>query len=1501
MKLRRSSLLSSSLLLRSIIALGAWASTGQLHAADIYWDSDGATAGGSSGTTATGNWGTSAFWSTDSTGASPTTATWAGTDTAVFSAGTDVTGASTVTINANTAAAGLKFEEGNITFVSATSAKSLTLSSNLDLTLGSRGVVFGTTTAATTVNLLLGSNSLTLNTGNLDLYGTNTMAGATLKSGNITIGNASAFGTTGTVTLGDTAASSSPRFRMRTLSLSRPFVLQSGTGFTLSAALDNVGFNSPTITGGVTSTGTGTTNLTISSIISNGSGSSTTFTASGSAINHTGTLSLRNSGTNNVAGNAPTGTINITAPIGSNVAAVSISNDAAGTSPAATTDVGTQLVAFGSTSNAYTGATTINANATLRLSVNDVIPDGGGKGGVVVNGRLDLFQSDTTKSETINGLSGSGVITRSSTGTTTLTVGSNGATSTFSGVIQNGAGTVAITKTGSGTLTLTGNNTQTGTTSIRAGTLLAGSNNALGAGSVSLGFSTPATLLTNGAFTIPNAIQVSANPSSGTHTLGGNTDNSSTFSGAILLAGNATISQAATTDGNALNLTGGIGANNPGTQTLTFAGPGDINVSTTPITNGTIGVVAVKVTGGKTTFATANTYTGNTSVEAGELVLQNATSLANVSTVEITSGATLKLDFVGTDTIARLTFNGIQQAAGTWGAPGSGAANEDARITGTGLLLVEPTDFIWTNTSGDEKWSTAANWDVNLAPTTGVTLQFPAAVDTDLINDLASGSSFSSLLFVSGAPAYTIDGTNSLNLTTGITNSSTEQQTLGFPIVLASTGAFPINVGSQGVVLNGDLSGTVGLSKLGTSTLKLTGTNTYSGNTTIFSGDIWATGASSLPSGTTVAFANTSGTATLDITGLTQTLAGLTFATQTTGSNAVSIVGDSSTSLTVSPASITFAPAAAAAANTLNFSAATLGSFTYNNSTGTFAVQNGGSTNTGSQTVTLSGTSNSITAANLNIGNLGGGDSAGGNVSTLNLGESNTLNATTFNIGASSSRASGVVKFANGLTNPTLTLKGVTGGSSTANLNIGGYDNFGTNAYSATFDATNPGGTGPGTLDAQLGTVQIGRIFPTSASTARASVNTSTLKTGNGTLSASSISLGNIGSRTTNTGTYRFGVTASYELNGGTANIGTLTLATSSYADPLLTGSNTLSAIATLNAGATLNATTIQRGSIATPSSGSLTATSQINWNEGTIGNIPTGDLSISGSTIVLGTTATHTFNISSGRTATVSSVISTLSGETPLTKTGEGTLILSAANTYVGDTIVTHGVLETTTPFLDDASNVEISTGGQLKLNFSGTDIIDTLSFNGVPQPSGTTYGATGSGAAVIDDTRFSGTGKIQVGVISDPFVAWIGGFGLAIGDQDKSDDPDADGRNNLLEFALNGNPAIGGTNTRERTAISNLSGSDYLTLTLPVRVGATFSGPGDLVSAPIDKIIYTVQGSTDLTDFTSNGVMEVTPTLSSGMPTADTGWEYRTFRLTTPLTGNPKGFLRINAVAAP
>ena len=118
-------------------------------------------------------------------------------------------------------------------------------------------------------------------------------------------------------------------------------------------------------------------------------------------------------------------------------------------------------------SGVYSGNTTLAAG-TLKLGAVDVIPNGPGFGDLSVAGTLDL----NAFSETVNGLSGSGIVDNQAAGTATLTVGDNDQSSTFSGVLKNTTGTLALTKMGAGSLTLSGINTYNGPTTLSAGELV---------------------------------------------------------------------------------------------------------------------------------------------------------------------------------------------------------------------------------------------------------------------------------------------------------------------------------------------------------------------------------------------------------------------------------------------------------------------------------------------------------------------------------------------------------------------------------------------------------------------------------------------------------------------------------------------------------------------------------------------------------------------------------------------------------------------------------------------------------------------------------------------------------------------------------------------------------------------------------------------------------------------------------------------------------------------
>ncbi|MFK7910616.1 MAG: autotransporter-associated beta strand repeat-containing protein [Akkermansiaceae bacterium] len=98
-----------------------------------------------------------------------------------------------------------------------------------------------------------------------------------------------------------------------------------------------------------------------------------------------------------------------------------------------------------------------------------------------------------------------------------------------------------------------------------------------------------------------------------------------------------------------------------------------------------------KAGAGTLTLTRNNSYIGNTTIDAGTLSIQNA-YLADAADIYMNSAAIFDLDYSGTDTVNSLFIDGASQAAGTWGAVGSGATNESALFTGNGLL--EVTTFV---------------------------------------------------------------------------------------------------------------------------------------------------------------------------------------------------------------------------------------------------------------------------------------------------------------------------------------------------------------------------------------------------------------------------------------------------------------------------------------------------------------------------------------------------------------------------------------------------------------------------------------------------------------------------------------------------------------------------------------------------------------------------------------------------------------------------------------
>ena len=196
------------------------------------------------------------------------------------------------------------------------------------------------------------------------------------------------------------------------------------------------------------------------------------------------------------------------------------------------------------------------------------------------------------------------------------------------------------------------------------------------------------------------------------------------------------------------------------------------------------------------------------------------------------------------------------------------------------------------------------------------------------------------------------------------------------------------------------------------------------------------------------------------------------------------------------------------------------------------------------------------------------------------------------------------------------------------------------------------------------------------------------------------------------------------------------------------------------------------------------------------------------------------------------------------------------------------------------------------------------------VTTPGNLTFTATGQATYPVSGVgtfSFSPDGRSLIwtaGPVTDPFAAWIDSFPTLTDPlkKTKTADADGDGVVNLIEFALNGDPSNPANSGKSRGLVSEISGSRYFSLTLPVRAGAVFSGPGDLVSGPVSSLIYRIQGSFNLTDFTTADLVEVIPALDAGLPAlSSNAWRYRTFRLTNPVTTDYRGFIRVGIQAAP
>lgn len=440
----------------------------------------------------------------------------------------------------------------------------------------------------------------------------------------------------------------------------------------------------------------------------------------------------------------------------------------AGTSGITFTNNGTTLPTVNQNS-----ANTVNFDAPISLGANLTF-GGSGAGGVKLNGivsgagkliksssyRMDLLGANTYSGGTLisagsvvlgstsNSLLGTGTVTLNS-GTSLSLNGNNNLTNTFdcnSATVSNGnsfpanlngpvsltgtnsidlsttgsmsiggniGGTGGFTKLGAGdsghVLAITGANTFAGPVAINAGYLSIASYNSVSGGTANSNLGAPTTApngtisfgatstggsltYTGNGETTDRVIKLAGTTGGATITQGGNAYLSTTRgqSGLLKFTSNVSTPGTASVDNRkTLTLTHAPKANTGGS-----AGQGEISGSIGDSLLGTSGQTATSITKagvGTWTLSGSNSYTGSTKVQVGTLAITRSDALGT-GPLDITTGAKLSLDFIGTRQVSAMTFDpGSAKPNGTYGSSASSATNkDDTRFSGLGTVTVGP-------------------------------------------------------------------------------------------------------------------------------------------------------------------------------------------------------------------------------------------------------------------------------------------------------------------------------------------------------------------------------------------------------------------------------------------------------------------------------------------------------------------------------------------------------------------------------------------------------------------------------------------------------------------------------------------------------------------------------------------------------------------------------------------------------------------------------------------
>ncbi len=494
---------------------------------------------------------------------------------------------------------------------------------------------------------------------------------------------------------------------------------------------------------------------------------------------------------------------------------------------------GGSLTLSGTSANTYTGVTTVNAgtlqlgksSGVTALAGNLVIGDGSGAATarLLANGQIAdtsavILQTGGTPTfdlngytETIGSIASANASAGIQLGSGTLTTGGDGSSTAFAGVISGSGG--SLTKEGTGTFTLSGSNTYTGATTIEEGTLIATHSNALGTTAGGTTVQAGATLQ------LQNDISIGAEALALDGSLA-SASGANTYSGAISGTGNVTLQSGTLTLA--------------GTTANTYTGITTVNAGTLDLSK-----------------------TGSVNALAGNLIVGDGSGSATVRWLaanQVADSSAITLDATGTpvlnlngysDTVGSLASSNasaaVQLGSGSLTTGGDNSSTAFAGvISGTGGSLTKTGSGTLTLTGAN---TYSGGTTVSAGVLQGSTTSLPGNIANNaaVVFDQASAGTYAGVMSGSGsltkqnAGTLTLSGANTYSGGTTVSAGALQGSTTSLQGNITNNASVVFDQASAGTYA-GVMSGSGSLTKQNAGTLTLTGTNTFSGGTTVSAG-----------------------------------------------------------------------------------------------------------------------------------------------------------------------------------------------------------------------------------------------------------------------------------------------------------------------------------------------------------------------------------------------------------------------------------------------------------------------------------------------------------------------------------------------------------------------------------------------------------------------------------------------------------------------------------------